>query len=298
MTAQKTKAKWTLERATKAQQERKYIKIGPKSGVLMIAGAPARWTNVKNPQFAGDVYVPALRVSGNPVVIANYFRTLDRDVTKELAQAYSAQNYLTTHKAAFDRELADYEIYSKAAKDAKKKKSIREGPVITLVDLQYFADNLRDARVVKKVSVSTASPKSSKNTLLARIAAAKKEQKVMDVSDLKANGKGAIKIKPNSKRYGVKGIAVVSKDKRHFATAMKQLGPKYEKYVALWTGKAGAKSAKSPKRKTTKKKTTRKKVASPKSNKTASLNMPSIGSMDSVEGIPTSPLGSPFALGN
>lgn len=280
--------KWSLEAAKKAALKREYIKIGPSHGKLMLRGAVARW---KKSLHKNDVYVPSLRVSGSVEDITNFFIALKKDVSANLNLAYNSSNYNTTQKAAFDAEMLDYEAYSKQLKLDKASKKLREGPGIALKDLQYYVDNLKNATVVKKVS-SVSSPKSSKNSLLARVKAAKADGKFMDVSKLDSDGKGAVKISANSKRYGVKGLAVVSTNKRHFKMAMKQLGPEYEKYGDRWTGKTGVRSSKVTKKKSK----PRKRVSSPL-EESSSIIMPDVNALDSVDQLPTSPLemlGSPF----
>ena len=243
--------KWDQAAANKAKENHQYIKIGPKPGYLLLSGAPGRW---RKPETAGDVYVPSLRVAGNPAVIRQLFIGLGvpaASIDQHLAQSYTAANFETTMKAAFDAEKAAYDQYKKA-KDANK--AVAGGPDVTLAELDYFVSELGKATTVAKTTAG--SPKAAGSPrgragrvqdLSKRLADAAVKGKVLDVSKMDlAKGTGAKMIAnpgPNSKKVGVAGLAIVSSDPARFAAAVRQLGAQYEPYVAQYNAAVARKGA-------------------------------------------------------
>lgn len=243
--------KWTQDAANKAAKNHQYIKVGPKSGYLLLSGAPGRW---KKPETAGDVYVPSLRVAGNPASIRQLFIGLGvsaADIDAHLARAYTAQNYQGAMKQAFDAEVAQYNAY-KAQKDATK--AATGGPDVTLDELEYFVSELGKATTVAKTTAG--SPKAAGSPrgragrvqdLTKRLADATAKGKVLDVSKMDlAKGTGAKMIAnpgPNSKKVGVAGLAIVSSDPARFAAAVRQLGAQYEPYIAQYNAAVARRGA-------------------------------------------------------
>ena len=96
---------WTPEKAEKAKNEHYYIKLDTNEkgriiqlGQLTLSGLPRR---------PGYVYVPALRVAGNPSLIKRYFigKGFSREeIDKYLVEAYTINNYQTTMKEQYDTE--------------------------------------------------------------------------------------------------------------------------------------------------------------------------------------------------
>jgi len=237
--------KWTQDAAAKAAQNHSYIKVGDKSGHLLLSGAPGRW---KKAETATDVYVPSLRVAGNPVLIRQMFIALGvpaADVERHLAVAYTAQNYQTSMKAQFDAETAAYKAY-KGQKDAVKEAT--GGPSVTLADLEYLVSELGKATTVARTATSpraaAASPRGAGRgvgrvqPLAKRLADAVSKGKVLDVSKMDAAKGTGIKMianpGQNSKKVGVAGLAIISSDAGTYAAAVRQLGPQYEPYVAQY----------------------------------------------------------------
>jgi len=232
--------KWSQEAAAKAKANHQYIKIGAKSGNLLLSGAPGRW---KKPETVGDVYVPSLRVAGNPAVIQQVLVGLgfpSTDVDRHLAVRYDANNYNTTMKANFDAEVAQYKAH-KAQRDAVRKAA--GGPEVTLADLQYFVDQLQSAQVAARTT--TGSPRAASpgrasrvRDLAKRLTDAAAKGKVLDVSKMDPVKKTGIKmINPvgaSSKKYGVPGLALVSNNPQLYALAVRELGPEYEGYIAQY----------------------------------------------------------------
>jgi hypothetical protein len=217
---------WSQVSAEKARADHKYIKIGGTGGHLVLSGAPKRWE--KSPT---DVYVSSLRVAGNPLEIRQVFTSLGHNVDDHLAQAFTAQNFQTTMKAAYDAEVAAYKQYKKQ-KDALK--AARGGPEVHLGDLQYYIDHLAQAvPTAKTVAASPrrrAAAKARKGKSLLDRVRALKAGKVLDVSKMKADGTGAKSIKAptaKSKKFGVPGLAIVSDSAAQFDRAMDMLGPEY-----------------------------------------------------------------------
>jgi len=262
--------KWSQEAATKAAQNHQYIKVGDKSGFLLLSGAPGRWKKVET---AGDVYVPSLRVAGNPALIRQMFIGLGVDprvIDQHLAQAYTAANYNTTMKAAFDAETAAYKAH-KGTKDVAR--AAAGGPAVTLADLQYFVDEYSRATTVaragsprgsprasprkspRKRSPGRKSPRRARSTsrvgrvrpLAERLADARSKEKVLDVSKMDlATGTGIKMIAhpgPGSKKVGVVGLEIVSSDPATYAAAVRLLGAQYEPYVAQYHAASSRKAA-------------------------------------------------------
>ena len=241
--------RWSPEASQKALQNHQYIKIGPKQGFLLLSGAPGRW---KKPETAGDVYVPSLRVAGNPAVIRQVFIGLNysaNDIAQHLALAYTSGNYATTMKANFDAEVAAYKAF-KGQKDATK--AATGGPDVTLDDLQYFVEELGKATTVARTTAvsprGATSPRAGRvQPLLKRLADARSKGKVLDVSKMdRVKGTGIkmiVRPGPNSKKIGAVGLDIVSSDPGLFAIAVRQLGAQYEHYIAQYNAALVQKNA-------------------------------------------------------
>ena len=241
--------RWTQDAANKAAAEHKYIKVGQKPGHLLLSGAPGRW---KKPETAGDVYVPSLRVAGNPAVIRQLFiglRVPAATIDQHLAAAYNVENFRTALKASYDQEVANYKAW-KGQRDALKKAA--GGPSVNLEQLQYFVDQLQAASTVARTTAG--SPRAGSpgraprvKALATRLADAAAKGKVLDVSKLNpVKGTGIKMIAapgPNSKKIGVPGLAIVSSDPALFAHAVRQLGAQYEPAIGQYNAIVAQKTA-------------------------------------------------------
>ena len=241
--------KWSPKAMEAAAQAHQYIKIGDKPGHLLLSGAPGRW---KKAVHSGDVYVPSLRVAGNPAAIRQLFLALGNDantVDQHLARSYSAANYQSPgYSAAFDAEVAAYKAW-KEGKDAQKK--VAGGAGVSLAQLQYFVDNLPAATTVARTTAA-GSPRAGASpgraprvqNLASRLAEAQKKGKVLDVSKMDvAKGTGIKMINPpgaNSKKIGVQGLAIVSSDPALFAHAVRQLGGNADQWIAAYNSRLAA----------------------------------------------------------
>ncbi len=232
--------RWSQEASDKAKAQHQYIKIGAKSGHLLLTGAPGRW---KKNETAGDVYLPGLRVAGNPAVIRNLFINTLRypaaAIDQHLAVPYTRDNYETSMKANYDAEVAAYVAY----RDNKKLlKAAQGGPAVNLSQLQYFVDKLSDASPVARTvtgSPKASSPRTGRVKAIAdRLADAVSKGKVLDVSKMDiVKGTGIKMIAPpggNSKKVGVAGLAIVSSDAGRYRHAVGLLGPNYSSYIAKY----------------------------------------------------------------
>ena len=246
--------KWSNDAAVKALQNHTYIKVGDKSGHLLLSGAPGRWKKVET---STDVYVPSLRVAGNPALIRQMFIALGYaagDVDARLAEAYNSQNYQTSKKAQFDAETAAYKSF-KDQKDAVKVAT--GGPTVTLADLEYLVAELGKATTVARAATSpraaAASPRGAGRgvgrvqPLAKRLAEAVAKGKVLDVSKMDAAKGTGIKMiahpGQNSKKVGVDGLAIVSSVPATYAAAVRQLGAQYEPWIAQYAAAAARKTA-------------------------------------------------------
>ena len=239
--------KWTQKAADAAAQAHQYIKVGDKPGHLLLSGAPGRW---KKAEHAGDVYVPSLRVAGNPASIRALFLSLGvpaANVDQHLARSFSVANYQSPgYREAFDAEVAAYKAW-KDGKDAQKK--VAGGAAVHLDQLQYFVDQLQTASTVARTAAGGASPRATASpgraprvrALADRLAEAQKKGKVLDVSKMDvAKGTGIKMIAApgaNSKKVGVAGLAIVSSNPALYAQAVRQLGANYEPYIAQYNAR-------------------------------------------------------------
>ncbi len=242
--------RWSQPASDKARMNHQYIKIGAKPGHLLLSGAPGRW---KKPETAGDVYVPSLRVAGNPTVIRNLFLSMRVPATvidQHLAASYNAANYQAALKATFDAEVEQYKAW-KAQRDIAKKAA--GGPSVNLSQLQYFVDQLQAASTVARTAAGSPRVAGSPGraprvkALNTRLADATSKGKVLDVSKLDTTKGTGIKMiarpGPNSKKIGVPGLDIVSSNPALFAHAVRQLGAQYEPYIQQYNTLVAQKTA-------------------------------------------------------
>ena len=247
--------RWTQEAAQKANQGQFYIKVGDKAGDLLLTGAEKRWKQVEH---AGDIYVNALRIAGSPLAIQQLL-TLHQlpqgDIAGYLQGGYSAANTApggALHDA-FVQEVALAKAVHKQAKEAKGVTATAPG--MTLAQLHAIAVQLPHANPVNARTATTGgvvtlagtiSPKRGgrKKPLIERLRAAQAAGKVLDVSNMTADGSGVKPIaRPGGKtaKIGPAGVPVVSSDGNKFAQAMAMLGPGFEHFAAQYNQLAAAK---------------------------------------------------------
>ena len=246
--------RWDQQMADKAAASHQYIKIGQKPGHLLLSGAPGRW---KKADTAMDIYIPALRIAGNPAVIRQAFGGTPEalnNINQYLNQGYTAANYRTTMKQAFDAEVARYKGW-KQQRDAIKKAT--GGPSVNLSQLSYFVEQLQVASTVARTTGSprataaaTGSPgRSSRVRALAdKLADASAKNKVLDVSnvDLVKGTRIRTIVRPGpqaKKKLGVPGLDIVSSDPARYAHVVRQLGPQYEPYIERYNALVAQKNA-------------------------------------------------------
>ena len=224
---------WTEEANNKALASHNYIKIGRGSGHLLLSGAPGRW---KKSEFAGDVYIPSLRVAGNPNTIRELFISLrypPSNIDQHLAASYTLGNYKTTMKGNFDAEVESYKVYKKQ-KDMLKKSV--GGPTILLSDLEYYIRELPRARVALRTTTRESLGVKARGLqpLAARLAKLT-AGKVLDVSKMDMVKFTGIKSMPrpgaNSSKIGVANLNIVSSDPVKYAKAIELLGPDYTHFL-------------------------------------------------------------------
>ena len=249
--------RWTNEAAQKAAQGQYYIKVGDKAGELLLSGAEKRW---KQPANAGDIYIPALRVAGSPVAIQQLLalHNLQADqIAAYIQNGYSAANTGVggALRASYEAELGQAKLVHQQAKQAKGTQPTAPG--MTLAQLKVIAAQLPQARAVIArtatagttgglVTVGTVSPKRGgrKKPLIERLRAAQAAGKVLDVSNMTADGSGVKPIaRPGGKtaKIGPAGVPVVSSDAGKFAQAMAMLGAGFEQFAQQYNQLAAAK---------------------------------------------------------
>jgi len=82
-------------------------------GTGLLSGSKGRWRHFKTSE---NVFVPSLRVVGNPDVIRKTFIDLGYSadwIDSHLSDVYTKSNYNTTMKEKYDKEIEDYKLYRK-----------------------------------------------------------------------------------------------------------------------------------------------------------------------------------------
>ena len=223
--------KWTVDTPQKAADRHKYVKAEG-GGELLLSGAQKRWAD---PQHAGDVYVPKLRLVGTPAQVITLLRGYgiqDAQIQGWIDEAYTAQNYQTVFRDRFLQEIAVYEQYKKAKELTKK------GPVVTLADVTTIFEAIKGGVTIgKPTTVKTPTGRGGRSETLLQRLTKLEAGKVIDVSNMKDNGTGAKTIKKPggaSKKRGVEGLNIVSSDFNNYKRAVEMLGAGYERYIALY----------------------------------------------------------------
>lgn len=241
--------RWTRDQARKAQETHTYIKVGGNGGELLLTGAQRQW---KKPATAAVIYIPALRMAGNPADIAQLLQTLQvpqDQIAQYLASAYTAANTAEggPMAAQFAAEVAAAQAYRDAQKAARGAQY--QAPAVTLDVLAAWAAQLPQAQTVTARTATAgatavagaggraASPKRGgrKKSLAERLRAAQTAGKVLDVSNLE-NIKMVTRPTGKTAKIGPAGVPVVSSSFENFAAAMRQLGAGYEQFIPQYQG--------------------------------------------------------------
>ena len=262
MSRQKVKKgmNWSQEMADKAAREHKYIKIGPKSGTLYLSGAPKRW---EDPEYRNLLYIPyPLRIVGQPQNINKLFNMMQLNENQRqmyLNTAYTSNNYNTSKKQQFERELEELNAYKEANKRAKKNTKF------TLDDLDQLVGSLKNAEKQKRASKGKKTKRGKRKVkgkrspkevtrrgknLSDRLVSlmnenqrlpSNKKAKVLDVSKMNPETMTGIKkidaVGPTSKKVGVQGVPIVSSVPEYYSMALrnvKDVVPNYKDFIEAY----------------------------------------------------------------
>ena len=306
---------WTEEKKQAAVNSHTYIKIGDKRGSLLLSGAPKQWKT--NPTLT---YIPSLRVVGTAADLRRVLADVP-NIDRLVAGGYNGTSAVGALKAQYEGEVAAQKAFSKSQSKKTTKSVTREGRSISEYAAMVEEASVKpeDSRTAgrrspkgksksrskspkRKSKGRSKSPKSRskspkrKTKPLADKIAALSANKVMDVSNLKADGSGAKTMDvpgPKSKKMRVLGYSIVSDNKRGINNAAKQLED--QGLVDAWVAvKAQPKT--SPKKRSRSRSRSPASVLpmSPSSTRTASPGGVAMPSLPSVR-VPTigSPRGSP-----
>ena len=235
---------WSEEARQKALQQHKYIKLGGKGAHLLLSGALARW---KKPEGVADIYIPSLRVAGNPAVIRQVLLKLGsppQEVEAHIQNSYNSQNINDPAvRARFDAEVDALKQYKKAVDTQKK---YTAGPAVTLDRLDYYLEHLDQTRVTARAPAAgspaaapAGSPRGRVQPLLKRLQAAKAKGKVLDVTKMdpvKGTNVKMITLAPGTRKLGVNlaQLPLVSNNRENYVRAVQMLGPEYQGFVAQY----------------------------------------------------------------
>jgi hypothetical protein len=241
--------RWTQEAAQKAAAGHYYLKVGEKSGELLITGAEKRW---KDPKYVGDIYIPQLRIAGTTTYVQqllNNLNTPSDQVSAYLQSAYTRDNYTGLKQKDFDTEVEAARVYHRQQKELKANTPTNILPAVTLGDLKNIVGGLDGAKKVAARTGAVVKPtrtrrltrkeattvrNNNKKTLAERLHIAQNAGKVLDVSNMTDEGTNVKLIaRPTGKtnKVGPTSIAVVSSKADRFVAAMGLLGPTFEKFI-------------------------------------------------------------------
>lgn len=245
--ARKTIKTLTNEQIDRAEKIGQFIKaVG--SGFLRLSGAPRFWE--KNPN---QIYNLNYRLTGTLEDIRAVLKeaNIPDDAIEESFRTsnITKNNYTTTMKSAFEKEIADAEFAQ------KRKAAESETPELTLDDLE---DILRGTLQITPGAIGlgkttrratkTTSPRTSgrgpKSALLERLNSLPQTGFVLDVSSIAPDGTGIKKMKEptkggKSKKVGVEGLKIVSNNYRAYNQAIELLGPDYSDYSRDYASRYG-----------------------------------------------------------
>lgn len=217
---------WTHESMKDAAIHHEFIMVSPYGASRVnIADAQILW--MKNPNV---VFQTGYRIAGTPEDITNDLTQQQisaESIQQVLDSSLSSTNYFNTWVEEYQREMAAYAAYHKSAVTANI-----EGPGPKLLDILMavnprFSDQFKTQSQARAAGVTVTKPKASLTGSLGRRIATLAPGKVMDVSDLNPDGKGAKTIteataaKQNS--VGTSTLKIVSKDYPHYELAISML---------------------------------------------------------------------------
>jgi hypothetical protein len=222
---------YTDEQRDKSLKAHRYNRVGEKASNLSLSGAPNRWKKAEWSGTVPDIYVPSVRLAGNPTLIRQVLLNAGVDPTtiaRHIAGAYTKDNYNTTMKAQYDAEVAAYKAWKKQNDAAKKAKAVA---AYSLADLVWIAEGLATAKAVDKdtkAKTATSPGRGRVRPLVTRLTEVNtKPGMVLDVSKMdlvKGTGVKTTKApKAGSTKIMVGDLRIVSDNPHTYAAALRQL---------------------------------------------------------------------------
>jgi hypothetical protein len=197
-----------------------FFRVDKKNGgkaTLSIRGAKTMWS--KNPNF---VYVPGVNIAGDLKAVTEALTIMSKGAKynreKLLQGAITKKNYNIPISKGGQKENYQelFDLYSR--KQEVLKRDMREGinsagkPFVTLDMLGYILENIMTEENTGQVSKRGVSNRSRAKTLVERIKNLP-QGKVLDVSKIREDGKGAITIqtpRSDSPKIGISKLRIVS----------------------------------------------------------------------------------------
>jgi hypothetical protein len=171
----------------------KYVRVGSKKGPLVIGGALAKME--QDPSF---IYVPMYMVAGPKDEVTEWLQENYPDTVKEaLKTCYSK----TTLKSSSVREAFENEVEA-ASKERKEvsvtRAEMRQVNLMVLVKLLQMYDNEKRTGEVSERTEPPEPKKSSSRSMKDKVSEISEEDKVLDVTTMKAKGTEGKKISMKS----------------------------------------------------------------------------------------------------
>jgi len=230
--------RWERSQAQKAVEGHFYFKVGEKGGQLLLSGAPGRW---RKPEYAGYIYIPTLRLAGNPEEIRSVLQSQgmqSNQVEDYINSAYTSQNYSVSVNQGGLKEHYDNEVnqYLTFKNSQTTQKGVSDGPTVSLEMLAYLVDNLPQATTGKtstrpklsgQTRVTSPVKRSGRKISLTTRLQQLQPNKVLDVSNMKDEGTGIKSIDkpgPGSKKIGLPEWPIVSSHADKYSLALELLG--------------------------------------------------------------------------
>ena len=227
-------ATWTLQTMDDAKAKHQFIMVTP-TGVPLVTIRDSQAVWRRNPDI---VFQTGYRIAGTPTDIATALTPLGvtpDDVQDLMNTAVTRENYQAVMAPVYQEELDSYYNWKRSVMKANI-----DGPGVKLFDVMVAVnpDVLHTVKATKEgktLGIGRAKgTRARKAKSLVDIIAALPAGKVLDVSELTADGTGTKKINPptRSKKYGSPNLPIVSADLQHYIMAINMLPGGQEQYAA------------------------------------------------------------------
>ena len=222
---------WSKADAEKALGKHTFIRVSPseKRSTRQMTGAERVWSLSETKD---EIYLITFRISGKKgdvqtsLINAGYS---PETVSTALSDAVTSENYKTTKKEAYDREIEKLKIFKQEEKERKKQQEIDWGTLLQI------ASNTKQAHIVMKERGASPKKTGRGKTLLDRFEEVRYlEGKMIDVTDMRDDGTGIkIQSKPTTERgqkVFLPSIPIMSKNQEKYLRALEMLfhGEKFD----------------------------------------------------------------------